>query len=202
MTPGALRLLVVVCVLTTGAWSCAQAGEILFFVGPSGDDTADGSSPAQAFRTLERARDAVRESKAAAPEKAHIVELLPGTFMRDRTLQLGKADSGKEGAPVIWRSREPRRAILSGARIFLLSDFAKPEDPGFANPAAFDYSLPEDAEVLQKIPGFQPIPFARIGLYTDQYRTNLPTEARRQRTPEFSPYKEDRDKKFGTQEPI
>ncbi len=142
MIPGALRLLVAVFVLLAGAWSCAQAGEILFFVGPSGDDTADGSSPAQAFRTLERARDAVRESKAAAPDKTHIVELLPGTFMRDRTLQLGKADSGKEGAPVIWRSREPRQAVLSGARILRLSDFAKPEDPALLerlDPAAREH---------------------------------------------------------------
>jgi hypothetical protein len=76
------------------------------------------------------------------------------------------------------------------------------EDPGFANPGAFDYSLPPDAPVVQQIPGFAPIPFGEIGLRIDQYRTNLPTEAQRQRAPEFSPFKEDKEKKFGTQEPV
>ncbi len=74
-------------------------------------------------------------------------------------------------------------------------------DPGFANPSAFDYSLAVDNPIVQQIPGFQPIPFDKIGLQVDQYRTNLPTEAQRMRAPEFSPYKEDKEKKFGTQEP-
>ncbi len=76
------------------------------------------------------------------------------------------------------------------------------DDPGFANPAAFDYSLPADAPALKQLPGFAPIPFEKIGLQVDRYRTNLPTEAQRMRAPEFSPYKEDKEKKFGTQEPV
>ncbi len=76
------------------------------------------------------------------------------------------------------------------------------EDPGFANPAGFDYSLPADAPALMRIPGFAPIPFEKIGLQVDQYRTNLPTEAQRMRAPEFSPYPKEQEKKFGTQEPV
>lgn len=106
-------------------------------------------------------------------------------------------------------SRNPAPPRLSIAKqfqtnpaIILIKDnVTVTNDPGFANPAAFDYSLAADNPVLQQIPGFQPIPFDKIGLQIDQYRTNLPTEAQRMRAPEFSPYKEDKDKKFGTQEP-
>jgi len=128
--------------LVTVFGSLTHADEITFFVSPSGDDAAAGSSPETAFGTLERARDALRTSKAAAPDKTHIVELLPGTFMRDRTLQFDKSDSGTEGAPVIWRASEPRQAILSGARIFRLGDFAKPEEPALLerlDPAAREH---------------------------------------------------------------
>jgi hypothetical protein len=72
------------------------------------------------------------------------------------------------------------------------------EDPGFRNPAGFDYTLAADAPVLQQIPGFPVIPFEKIGLYLDAYRTELPTEAQRQRSPQDSPYVEDKDKNFGT----
>lgn len=87
------------------------------------------------------------------------------------------------------------------AIILIKDNVTVTNDPGFANPAAFDYSLAADNPVLQQIPGFEPIPFEKIGLQIDRYRTNLPTEAQRMRAPEFSPYKEDKEKKFGTQEP-
>ncbi|MCX5662002.1 MAG: right-handed parallel beta-helix repeat-containing protein [Planctomycetota bacterium] len=41
-------------------------------------------------------------------------------------------------------------------------------DPGFADPAHGDFSLP--AEAIKKYPGFEPIPFAKMGLYADELR--------------------------------
>ena len=48
------------------------------------------------------------------------------------------------------------------------------ENPGFVDPAAGDFTLKPTSVVFKKIPGFKPIPFEKIGLYKDEYRTELP----------------------------
>ncbi len=42
------------------------------------------------------------------------------------------------------------------------------KDPGFYDMKARNYLLKEDSEVYEEIPGFQPIPFTRIGRYDDR----------------------------------
>jgi hypothetical protein len=49
-------------------------------------------------------------------------------------------------------------------------------DPGFADAAHGNFQLKPDAEVFVRLPGFKPIPFAKIGLYTGELRPKLPTE--------------------------
>ncbi len=44
------------------------------------------------------------------------------------------------------------------------------EDPGFIDSAHKNFGLRRDAKVFEKIPGFQPIPFDKMGLYKDGYR--------------------------------
>jgi hypothetical protein len=39
-----------------------------------------------------------------------------------------------------------------------------------------NYALKSDAEVFRQIPGFKPIPFEKIGLFQDEYRTRLPAD--------------------------
>lgn len=48
------------------------------------------------------------------------------------------------------------------------------DDPGFVNMAEGDFTLKQDSPVFRKIPGFEPIPFARMGLYTDPWRKHIP----------------------------
>jgi len=43
-------------------------------------------------------------------------------------------------------------------------------DPGFVDAAKGDFRLRPDAEVFTRLPGFEPIPFEKIGLYTDELR--------------------------------
>jgi len=43
-------------------------------------------------------------------------------------------------------------------------------DPGFADREKGDFSLRKDSLLFQKIPSFEPIPFAKIGLFQDEYR--------------------------------
>lgn len=40
----------------------------------------------------------------------------------------------------------------------------------FVDPANGNFQLKEDSSVYERIPGFQPIPFARMGLYPDEFR--------------------------------
>ena len=44
------------------------------------------------------------------------------------------------------------------------------EDPGFVDAAAGDFQLKPDSVVFKKIPGFEAIPFEKIGLVSDEYR--------------------------------
>jgi len=49
-------------------------------------------------------------------------------------------------------------------------------DPGFIDAAIGDFRLRPDAEVFSKLPGFQPIPFEKIGLYADELRPSPPEQ--------------------------
>jgi hypothetical protein len=47
-------------------------------------------------------------------------------------------------------------------------------DPGFVDLAGGDLRLRPDSQVFKDLPGFQAIPFEKIGLFVDEYRTALP----------------------------
>lgn len=49
-------------------------------------------------------------------------------------------------------------------------------DPGFVDATAGNFQLKPDAEVFARLPGFQPIPFQKMGLYADELRLALPRE--------------------------
>ncbi len=53
-------------------------------------------------------------------------------------------------------------------------NFQTSDDPGFVDMADCDFTLKQDAMVYQKIKGFKPVPFAKMGLYTDRWRIHLP----------------------------
>ena len=48
------------------------------------------------------------------------------------------------------------------------------EDLGFADAAKLDFRMNPNAPVFKKVPGFEPIPFEKIGLYTNELRPSLP----------------------------
>lgn len=48
------------------------------------------------------------------------------------------------------------------------------DDPGFVDAARMDFALKPDSVAFTKIPGFKPIPFAKIGPLVDQYRAAMP----------------------------
>jgi len=60
------------------------------------------------------------------------------------------------------------------AGITVGKNFLTKENPGFVDPAGLNFSLKPGSEVFKALPGFTPIPFDKIGLFTDEFRTSLP----------------------------
>ena len=54
--------------------------------------------------------------------------------------------------------------------------WATTADPGFVNAANGDFRLKPNSAVFTNLPGFQPIPFEKIGLYADNLRPHPPHE--------------------------
>lgn len=89
-----------------------------------------------------------------------------------------------------WEGMWPRRNVLSRNLIVggpenplnLMGEHAQCEsvnnyktdsDPGFVDYENKDFNLKPDSEVFDKIPGFEALPFGKMGLYTDQYRKSI-----------------------------
>lgn len=94
-----------------------------FYVSPRGNDAWSGRLAAPdagrtdgPFATFERARQAVRELKAADPARADPIRVLirGGTYRLPRTLVFEPADSGKEAAPVVYEAWPGEEPVLSG----------------------------------------------------------------------------------------
>ena len=49
-------------------------------------------------------------------------------------------------------------------------------NPGFVNARKGDFRLKPNSEVFERLPGFKPIPFQKMGLYADELRPNPPKE--------------------------
>ncbi len=89
----------------------AEGGRAVY-VSPSGDDAAAGTLEAP-FRTLGRARDALREGRNSAGGAGTVI-LRGGTHYLAGPVPFDENDSGTEGAPVIYRNYEGEMPILAG----------------------------------------------------------------------------------------
>jgi len=50
------------------------------------------------------------------------------------------------------------------------------DDVGFVDKAAMDFRLKKSSIIYEKVPGFEPIPFDKIGLRKDEYREQIPEQ--------------------------
>jgi len=80
--------------------------------------------------------------------------------------------------PSIPNNNVIKNNLLYKSGAFKVADKARPyttiknnletdRDPGFADPVKFDFSFPEDSWIYAEIPGFEPIPFRKIGRCID-----------------------------------
>lgn len=89
----------------------------VYYIAVDGNDSADGSLNAP-FKTLEKARDKVREIIAAGayPDDGITVYLRGGDYEISQSFALGAEDSGTEKAPVTYASYPGETARLTGSK--------------------------------------------------------------------------------------
>ena len=118
----------VISCLVTGDGAAAVPAEI--YVAVSGNDSNLGTKD-KPFRTLERARDAIRKLKQSDPSATgYTVWLRGGVHYRAEAFELSAEDSGSEKARVSYRAFREEYVRLSGAKSIPPDGFQPVEDPG------------------------------------------------------------------------
>jgi len=120
---------------------------------------ADGNGSLDApFSTLTQARDAIRaarKSGAIGASDVVTVEIEPGTYRFEATLEFTAEDSGKPDAPVTYRASRPGTVHLQGGLTLEPSSFQPVTDPAVLsrlNPAVQKKVLVCDLGSLVKEP--------------------------------------------------
>ena len=98
--------------------------ETSFYVATNGSDANPGTR-GRPFRTLERAREAVR---GAGQAKARKVIVRGGTYEFSASFALGPLDSGTPQHPVIWEAAKGENVRLEGGRKLPASAWQAVED--------------------------------------------------------------------------
>jgi parallel beta-helix repeat protein len=104
-----------------------------YFVAPSGHDRNPGTVE-RPFRTLERARDAVRSLNRSTPQNLRqpvTIWLRGGTYNLSRTFELTGEDSGLPTAPVTYKAYRKEPVRLSGGTAIPAATFRPVFDPRF-----------------------------------------------------------------------
>ncbi|MFD9332224.1 discoidin domain-containing protein [Streptomyces sp. NPDC060065] len=84
------------------------------YVSPTGRNSGSGTS-AHPFKTLEYARDYVREAKKKVSGDVHVL-LKSGTYQLSRTFSLTAQDSGKDGSRIIYEAAPGANPVISGGK--------------------------------------------------------------------------------------
>lgn len=95
-----------------------------FHVSTRGDDTSAGTAAAP-FRSLNRARDAIRTLRSADGQLAAGVTVIVhgGTYWLPEPFELGAGDGGTAAAPVVYRAAAGEAVWLSGGVPLKRADF-------------------------------------------------------------------------------
>ena len=105
----------------------------VLYVAVDGND-ADPGSLERPFATIERARDEVRKLVAAGPGQDVTVLIRGGTYVLDRTVVFGLADSGTRGRTVTYAACPGETPVFSGG--VRITGWRKLEDTAGLAPAA------------------------------------------------------------------
>ncbi|HNT87605.1 MAG TPA: right-handed parallel beta-helix repeat-containing protein, partial [Candidatus Hydrogenedentes bacterium] len=120
-----VRLIIAGILFGLGLSAVAEAPR-MFYVALDGDDAWSGALPAPdaggtdgPFRTIERARDALRDMKKAGDQPAGGVQVLvrAGVYYLDRTLNFAADDSGTPECPFVYSGFPGEDVRLVGGRV-------------------------------------------------------------------------------------
>lgn len=115
--PGLPRLAVglLICGLLFALPEAAHGSRTAIWVSSDGDDAGTGSF-LKPFRSLGRARDAVRAINGEpGPARNVVVYLRDGTYRLDQPIVLDWRDSGRNGRSVVYRAAPGAHPVISGA---------------------------------------------------------------------------------------
>jgi len=78
---------------------------------------------------------------------------------------------------IVGGNKNPVLLRYRYAQFDSVGNFQATENPGFVDRENANFTLREDSEVFERLPDFRPVPFGKMGLYVDAYRTALPVSA-------------------------
>jgi hypothetical protein len=78
--------------------------------------------------------------------------------------------------PYTWTALVDHKAVKGNETLVTGKNMVYSSDPGFVDAAHLNYHLKPDSLIRKDLPGFQPIPLEKIGLFVDEYRKRLPTD--------------------------
>ncbi|WP_330175976.1 discoidin domain-containing protein [Streptomyces sp. NBC_01498] len=96
------------------AHATSRGPALTVYVAPDGKDSGKGSA-GHPFKTLEHARDYVRDTKDRVNGDVH-VRLLSGTHRLSRTFTLTARDSGRSGQKIVYEAAPGAHPVISGGR--------------------------------------------------------------------------------------
>ncbi len=104
--------------------TCRYSPAIDLFVAPNGNDNWSGTLAAPdkegsngPFASLVRARDELRRLKSAGKlEQPATVHLRAGVYRLTNAVSLGPEDSGTPQSPIVWRSFENEKVVITGTQ--------------------------------------------------------------------------------------
>ena len=161
----------------------------------------DDRGAARGYATNSRLVKAVQEIHPTQPPWAERFPLITNLLASHPELPLR---TKFERNLIVIKTNEPFALKMSKARqmdtnLFLAQhNFVTASDPGFVAAKKNNFNLRPSSIVFQRIPGFEPIPFDRIGLRLDEYRHVLPTDAEIGRNRSDAPWQNKSDRNFGT----
>lgn len=114
------------CVLFVSFATEAAAAPIALHVSPKGNDAHEGSAE-RPLATLEKARDLLRPLRNDAAFPGAVVHVHAGNYVRAQPFALGKQDSGRKNAQIVYRAQGT--VSLIGGKIIPHIAFRPVSDP-------------------------------------------------------------------------
>lgn len=84
--------------------------------------------------------------------------------------------SVKNTVPYEWKTVTDKARDTAASTLTKGTNITYDTDPGFVNMNKFDFRLKPDSRVFKDLPGFQPLPIDKMGLFVDEYRKKLPSD--------------------------